>query len=126
MKAIRVKEFGGPEVLKLEEIARPAPGPGQILVRIMAAGVNPAEDPREVQDDQVILRHVAPRLRPGEGAGAEALEVLGLAVGRARQELLLHTVEPFDGCRHHRAFRGNLAVTTVDIRGAEIVPSAAA
>jgi NADPH2:quinone reductase len=43
MKAIVVKEFGGPEVLKLEEIARPVPGPGQVLVRIMAAGVNPAD-----------------------------------------------------------------------------------
>ena len=41
MKAIRVKEFGGPEVLKLEEIGTPRPAAGQVLVRIHAAGVNP-------------------------------------------------------------------------------------
>jgi NADPH2:quinone reductase len=41
MKAIRVREFGGPEVLKLEEIPTPRPAAGQVLVRIHAAGVNP-------------------------------------------------------------------------------------
>jgi NADPH:quinone reductase len=43
MKAIVVHEFGAPEVLKFEETAKPAPGPGQVLVRIRAAGVNPAD-----------------------------------------------------------------------------------
>ena len=43
MKAILVHEFGGPEVLKLEEVPTPRPGAGQILVRIHAAGVNPYE-----------------------------------------------------------------------------------
>ncbi len=41
MKAIRVHEFGGPEVLKLEEVPIPRPAAGQVLVRIHAAGVNP-------------------------------------------------------------------------------------
>ncbi len=41
MKAIRVPQFGGPEVLKLEEIPTPKPDAGQVLVRIRAAGVNP-------------------------------------------------------------------------------------
>jgi NADPH:quinone reductase len=41
MKAILVHEFGGPEVLRLEEITTPAPGPGQVLVKVYAAGVNP-------------------------------------------------------------------------------------
>ena len=43
MKAIRVKEFGGPEVMKLVEVPMPQPGPGEVLVRIHAAGVNPVE-----------------------------------------------------------------------------------
>ena len=43
MKAIRVKEFGGPEVLRLEEVPTPQPGPGQVLVRIHAIGINPVE-----------------------------------------------------------------------------------
>ena len=43
MKAIRVHEFGGPEVLRLEEVPTPQPGPGQVLVRIRGVGVNPVE-----------------------------------------------------------------------------------
>ena len=43
MKAIRVKEFGGPEVLCLEEVPTPQAGPGQLVVRIHAIGVNPVE-----------------------------------------------------------------------------------
>lgn len=43
MKAIRVHEFGGPEVMKLEEVPDPQPGPGQVVVRIKAAGVNPVD-----------------------------------------------------------------------------------
>ena len=43
MKSIRVHEFGGPEVLKLEDVSEPTPGPGQVLVRIDAIGVNPVE-----------------------------------------------------------------------------------
>ncbi len=40
MKAIRVAGFGGPEVMALEECPDPAPGKGEALVRIEAAGVN--------------------------------------------------------------------------------------
>lgn len=43
MKAIRVHQHGGPEVMVIEEIPRPEPGPGQILVRLHAAGVNPVD-----------------------------------------------------------------------------------
>ena len=43
MKAIRVHEFGAPEVMKLEEIPAPRPAAGQVLVRVRAAGVNPAD-----------------------------------------------------------------------------------
>jgi len=43
MRAIRVHEFGGPAVLKLEEIPDPKPGPGEVLVRVRAAGVNPVD-----------------------------------------------------------------------------------
>lgn len=43
MKAIRVHEFGGPEVLHLEEAPDPNPGPGQVVVRLSAVGVNPVD-----------------------------------------------------------------------------------
>src|SRR5246127_302208 len=41
MKAILVREFGGPQVLKLEEVPTPKPAAGQVLVRVHAVGVNP-------------------------------------------------------------------------------------
>jgi NADPH2:quinone reductase len=40
MKAIRVHAVGGPEVLRLEDVDEPQPGPGQVLVKIAATGVN--------------------------------------------------------------------------------------
>jgi NADPH2:quinone reductase len=41
MRAIQVHQFGGPEVLALHELPTPKPGPGEVLVRVRAAGVNP-------------------------------------------------------------------------------------
>lgn len=43
MQAIRVHAFGGPDVLRCEEVAVPAPEPGQVLVAIRAVGVNPVD-----------------------------------------------------------------------------------
>jgi NADPH:quinone reductase-like Zn-dependent oxidoreductase len=42
-KAVRYDEFGGIEVLRVEEVERPVPGGGQVLVRVKAAGINPSE-----------------------------------------------------------------------------------
>lgn len=43
MKAIRVHEFGEPSVLKLEDVPDPTPGPGQVVVKLEAVGINPVE-----------------------------------------------------------------------------------
>lgn len=43
MKAVVVHEYGGPEVLKLEDVPRPEPKENEVLVRVIAAGVNPAD-----------------------------------------------------------------------------------
>src|SRR6202451_4359564 len=43
MKAIVVHQYGGPEVLKFEDYPDPAPGPGEVLVRVAAASVNPID-----------------------------------------------------------------------------------
>ena len=43
MRAIRVNEFGGPEVMQLEDVQDLNAGPGQVVVRIRAIGVNPVD-----------------------------------------------------------------------------------
>ena len=43
MRAIRYHEIGEPDVLVLDEVPRPEPGPGEVLVRVHAAGVNPLD-----------------------------------------------------------------------------------
>src|SRR5438034_5833402 len=43
MKAVVIHEYGGPEVLKYEDIPRPEPKDDQLLIRVIAAGVNPVD-----------------------------------------------------------------------------------
>lgn len=43
MKAIQIHTYGGPEVLIYEEVLRPTAGPGEVLLRVVAAGVNPSD-----------------------------------------------------------------------------------
>ncbi|MFJ3699283.1 NADP-dependent oxidoreductase [Streptomyces sp. NPDC090052] len=43
MRAIRLHEHGGPEVLRYDEVPIPEPGPGEVLVRVHAVGVNPPD-----------------------------------------------------------------------------------
>jgi NADPH:quinone reductase-like Zn-dependent oxidoreductase len=42
-KAVRFEEYGGVDVLHVVEVPRPEPGPGQVLVQVKAAGINPGE-----------------------------------------------------------------------------------
>jgi NADPH:quinone reductase-like Zn-dependent oxidoreductase len=42
-KAVRYDEFGGIDVLRVDEVQRPVPGDGEVLVRVKAAGINPSE-----------------------------------------------------------------------------------
>jgi NADPH2:quinone reductase len=69
MKAIRVHAFGGPEVLKLEELPEPKPGPGEVAVRVKAVGVNPVD----VTIRNGAYKNVVPPYTPGsDGAGTVA------------------------------------------------------
>ena len=42
-KAVRYDDYGGIDVLQVVDVDRPVPGPGQVLVRVKAAGINPGE-----------------------------------------------------------------------------------
>jgi NADPH2:quinone reductase len=65
MKAIRIHEFGTPEVLHLDEVPRPDPGPDQVLIRLKAAGVNYVDINHRRGDHPLDL----PRIPGLEGAG---------------------------------------------------------
>jgi NADPH2:quinone reductase len=43
MKAVVVENYGGPEVLTVRELGKPAPGPGRLLIKLHAAGINPVD-----------------------------------------------------------------------------------
>jgi NADPH:quinone reductase-like Zn-dependent oxidoreductase len=43
MKAVQVKQWGGPDVAVIEDVARPQPGPGEVLIRIKATSINPVD-----------------------------------------------------------------------------------
>ncbi|HTC53779.1 MAG TPA: NADP-dependent oxidoreductase [Steroidobacteraceae bacterium] len=43
MKAVRIPQFGGPEVLRLESVPIPTPAAGELLIKVAAAGVNPVD-----------------------------------------------------------------------------------
>jgi NADPH2:quinone reductase len=76
MKAIVVREVGGPEVMRLEEVPDPTPGPGEVLVRIHAAGVNPVDTYIRAGAH---ARKATPPFTPGfDGAGK--VEAIGAGV----------------------------------------------
>ncbi|RYE02929.1 MAG: zinc-binding alcohol dehydrogenase family protein [Sphingomonadales bacterium] len=83
MKAIQISRFGGPEVLVLADVAKPEPGPGQVLIRVAAAGVNFAET--LMREDNYVASYALPAIPGSEVAGTiEAVGpgVEGFAVGQ--------------------------------------------
>lgn len=77
MKAIRVHQFGGPEVLKFEEVPDLRPGRGEVLVRIKAIGVNPVDTYRRAGSNPDLPRPYT----PGSDA-AGVIEAVGEGVPR--------------------------------------------
>lgn len=83
MQAIRVHEYGPPDVMRLEEMPDPRPGAGQVLARLRAAGVNPV-DTYIRSGNYALLPDKLPYTPGAEGAGevAELGEgVTGLKAG---------------------------------------------
>ena len=78
MKAVRIDDYGGVEVLEVRDVARPTPGPGQVLVAVRAAGINPSE--AKIREGAV--REIFPATFPsGEGSDlAGVVEEIGAGV----------------------------------------------
>ena len=80
MKAILVREFGGPGVLRLEEISTPHPNAGQVLVRIHAAGVNPYDT--YMRTGTYAIKPPLPYTPGSDGAGV--VEAIGEGVNKVK------------------------------------------
>ncbi len=92
MKAVRVHQFGGPELLRLEEIATPAPGPNQVLVRLHAIGVNPVETYQRSGSNPAIRLPWTPGM---DAAGV--VEAVGPGVDRAKPGDRVYTADTITG-----------------------------
>jgi len=80
MKATRVREFGGPEAMRLEEIADPQVGPGQILVKVKAVGVNPVDT--YIRSGTYSIKPTVPYTPGSDAAGV--VESVGSGVARVK------------------------------------------
>jgi NADPH2:quinone reductase len=93
MKAIRIHETGGPEVLKLEEVPDLQPGPGQILVRVKAIGVNPVDT--YIRSGNHAVKPPLP-YTPGQDA-AGLVESIGEGVKRFKPGDRVYTARTLSG-----------------------------
>jgi len=93
MKAIVVHEFGGPEVLKLEEVPTPKPAAGQVLVRIHGAGVNPYDT--YMRAGTYAVKPPLPYTPGSDGAGI--IEAVGDGVKKVRRGDRVYTAKTLTG-----------------------------
>ncbi len=93
MKAILVRKFGGPEVLKLEEVPTPRPAVGQVLVRMHAAGVNPYDT--YMRNGVYAVKPPLPYTPGSDGAGV--VEAVGEGVNKAKPGDRVYTAKTLTG-----------------------------
>jgi NADPH2:quinone reductase len=93
MKAIQVHQFGDPEELKFEEVPTPKPGPGQVLVRVRAAGVNPYDT--YMRSGTYAIKPPLPYTPGSDAAGT--VEVVGSGVSRVIPGDRVYTARTISG-----------------------------
>src|SRR5258708_4863314 len=93
MKAVVVHEFGGPEVLKLEDVPTPRPAGGQVLVRIRAVGVNPYDT--YMRNGTYAVKPPLPYTPGSDGAGD--VEAVGERVSLVKPGDRVYTAKTLTG-----------------------------
>ena len=93
MKAILVREFGSPDVLKLEEVPTPRPAAGEVLVRIYAAGVNPYDT--YMRAGTYARKPPLPYTPGSDGAGI--VEAVGEGVKKVKRDDRVYTARTLTG-----------------------------
>ena len=95
MQAIRVHQFGGPEVMKLEDVPDPKPGSGQVLVRLHAVGVNPVDT--YVRAGTYTIKATLPFTPGSDGGGL--IEAVGDGVKQWKRGDRVYIFGTVDGIR---------------------------
>lgn len=80
MRAVRIHEYGGPEVLRLDEVDRPSPGPKDVLIRVCASAVNPVDWKIRSGGQRNIIRYDLPWILGLDVSGV--VEAVGAKVKR--------------------------------------------
>jgi NADPH2:quinone reductase len=93
MKAIQVHQFGGPEVLQLQEIPTPKPGPGEVLVRVHAAGVNPYDT--YMRAGTYAIKPQLPYTPGSDAAGV--VEAVGESINKVKAGARVYTAKTVTG-----------------------------
>jgi len=126
-KAIRFHEYGGPEVMKLEEIPRPVPKDDEILIHVRAVGVNPVDWKIREGHVRKVLDIPLPAIPGGDLAGV--VEEVGKRVGDfAVGQSVYAMIGLLGAYAEHVAIKAALAApkpTTLDHVHAASVPLAA-
>ncbi len=99
MKAIRVHELGAPAVMRLEDVAPPQAGAGQVVVRLAAAGVNPVD--AYIRSGQYARKPELPYTPGTDGAGI--VEAIGAEVKRVRVGERVYVAGSLSGTYAERA-----------------------
>ena len=91
MRAIVAERLGPPEVLELKEVPLPEPGPGQVLVRLRASGVNFSDTERR---RGIYANLVLPWIPGGEGAGLVVAVGTGVEAGLLGRRVAFSALPP--------------------------------
>jgi NADPH:quinone reductase-like Zn-dependent oxidoreductase len=107
-KAIRFHDYGGPEVMRFEEIEQPAPKDGEILVRIHAVSVNPVD--WKIRSGLVRKRFNLPLpIIPGGDLSGEVAAVGAAVTDFAVGQSVFALIGLWGACAEHAAFNASMA-----------------
>ena len=128
MKAVRLHEFGCPDVLRYEDAPRPEPGPGEVLIRVRASSVNPADWKIREGYFETMIPHTLPLILGLDAAGVVEAVGEGITQFKRGDEVYASVGMTKDGsyAEYVTAAAGAVALKpkTADFETAASVPTA--
>ena len=95
MKAIRIHEYGGPEVLRYEDVVVPTPAAGELLIKVQAASVNPLDWKTRAGYLKGLFPHTLPFILGWDASGV--VEAVGAGVTKFKKGDEVYTRTNRDG-----------------------------